>query len=318
MTQVTKLKATFWNVKEIGGVDPRNRIRPRYVLDEILSDGCDVIGLISVHRAAISLIEKEANRHGYEVTSSTVDNSSCRTNARTRHTVMLVRNGLRVLKHSSTLRFADVLKRQNGVSEMCEGLVLSATGVVLDVLPEPLAVVAIYTPQHERVDYLSPNALSPKPSDPSSKRRVYTPQPSSERKEETASDLAVWWTNEFAGEGAYLLVGGDWNLMSNPSRVDQDRRPDIASAGCDESGREWVQLFQSPHSPVYPTFPYIRGKDRPSRYIDQVFCRHAQGVSTALTVVPPPRINHLGVDLGYASDHARLCVSMSSSSLFSK
>lgn len=318
MTQVTKLKITFWNVKEIGGVDRRNRIRPRYVLGEVLSGDWDVIGLISVHRAALTLIEKEANGHGFDLAVSTVDISPDRTNARTRHTVMLVRKGLRVLKHSSTLRFADVRKRRNGVAEIRDGLVLSAAGVILDVDPEPLAIVAIYTPQHEHIDYQSPGSMSQKSSGRSGKRRIYTPQQSSKLKRETASDLAVWWTNEFAGEGAYLLVGGDWNLMSDPSRVNQDRRPDIARAGCDESGRGWVQLLQSGRDPVHPTFPYTRDRDRSGRYIDQVFCRHAQGVSAALTAAPPPKINHMGVDHGYASDHARLCVTVGNSSLFSE
>lgn len=309
MTQVTKLKVTFWNVKEIGGVDARNRIRPRYVLDEVLSDDCDVIGLLSVHPAALDFVEAEANANGYEVAASTAD-ASTGNDARTRHTVLLVREGLRVLNHSSTLRYAGVLKRRGGVAKFRDGLVLSAAGVVLDVNPEPLAVVAVYTPQHERIEYRSPDAMSQKTAGRSGSRRIYTPQQLSDSKRETAADLAVWWTNQFAGEGGHLLVGGDWNLMSDPSAMNQDQRPDIAQAGHDESGHGWIQLFQRQHNTIHPTFPYPAIATGHGRFIDQAFGRFADGVSGTLTVLPPPRIIHQGVDLGYASDHARLCVTL--------
>lgn len=301
----TTLRATFWNVMELGGTDKKSRTRRQYVFNQAFRDPWDVIGLIAVRRSARSALEKAAKQHHYEViaTPRAYWNAS---GPREAHTVMLVRRDLNVLKMGAEqITESRRIERPNASPHTTRQLLLGAAGVAVETDDTALAVVCIYTPYDKQIGLRG---------SPASSLGIQRDAPGHASasvlgayKDDICVEEAVKWANAFQHSAAAdgLIIGGDWNALSDPAF--QDRRDDIAQSGTDASGRAWTQLLQERVDPI-PTYSYGHRLNRARRFIDQAYVRLPDGFEGKLGVAPPQKIARSKVRLGFASDHAQLRV----------
>lgn len=263
------------------------------------------IGLIAVCNSARPALDESAERHGYEAIYpelpfdlSSRPKASC--------TVLLVRRDQAVLNaDASHLVERRTIWDGDSVHSQRDQLLLSAAGVTIDLDGTSLAVTCIYTPLHREIELYRPIDVVEDPSGFTTRRR-YTPQ-SSGYEQDVSTDTAVAWANDFQhASGAHgLIVGGDWNAVSDRAR--QDYRPDIELSGRDSTETPWRQLMQECTEPVR-TFSYGDRVNRAHRYIDQVYVRLPEDLDARLEVTPPPAIDKAEVRMGFASDHAQLRV----------
>lgn len=299
------LHATFWNVMELGDKEKQSRTRRVHVFNHLFREQWDVIGLIAVCNSARPALEESADQYGYEVISPRrpLDKASRPKEA---CTVMLVNRDRAVLNVDAThLVEQRMIWDGDSLHSQRDQLLLTAAGVTIDFEGISLAVACVYTPLHREIELYRP---TPVVSDPSSigKRRRYTPQEAG-YEQDVSTDTAVAWANDFQHASAAdgLIVGGDWNALSE--RALQDHRPDIERSGRDSTGRAWRQLLQERPDPV-PTYSYGDRVNRGYRFIDQVYTRLPEGLDARLEVTPPPAIDKSAVRMGFASDHAQLRV----------
>jgi len=299
------LRATFWNVMELGNKEKQSRTRRVHVFNHLFREQWDVIGLIAVCNSARPALEESADQYGYEVIGPRrpLDKASRPKEA---CTLMLVSRDREVLNVDAThLVEQRIIWDGDSLHARRDQLLLTAAGVVIDFDGTSLAVACVYTPLHREIELYRP---TPVVRDPSSigKRRRYTPQEAGYELD-VSTDTAVAWANDFQHASAAdgLIVGGDWNALSE--RALQDHRPDIERSGRDSTGRAWRQLLQERPDPV-PTYSYGDRVNRGFRFIDQVYTRLPEGLDARLDVTPPPAINKSAVRMGFASDHAQLRV----------
>lgn len=299
------LRATFWNVMELGDKEKQSRTRREYVFRHLFREQWDVIGLIAVCNSARPALDESANQHGYEVIGPrlTPDIASRPKEA---CTVMLVSRDRAVLNADAAhLVEQRMIWDGDSLHARRDQLLLTAAGVTIDFDGTSLAVACVYTPLHREIELYRPTPLV---DDPSSigKRRRYTPQEAGYERD-VSTDTAVAWANDLQHASAAdgLIVGGDWNALSE--RMLQDYRPDIERSGRDSTGRAWRQLLQERPDPV-PTYSYGDRVNRGYRFIDQVYTRLPEGLDARLDVTPPPAIDKSEVRMGFASDHAQLRV----------
>lgn len=299
------LRATFWNVMELGGKEKQSRTRREHVFNHLFREQWDVIGLIAVCNSARPALEESADQHGYEVIGPRLpaDRASKPKEA---CTVMLVSHDREVLNvDASHLVEQRIIWDGDSMHARRDQLLLAAAGVTIDFDGTALAVACVYTPVHQEIELYRP---APVVRDPSSirQRRRYTPQKAG-YEQDVSTDTAVAWANDFQHASAAdgLIVGGDWNALSE--RALQDHRPDIERSGRDSTGRDWRQLLQERVDPV-PTYSYGERVNRSYRFIDQVYTRLPERLEASLDVMPPPAIDKSEVRLGFTSDHAQLRV----------
>lgn len=299
------LRATFWNVMELGDKEKQSRTRREHVFNHLFREQWDVIGLIAVCNSARPALDESADQHGYEVIGPRLPLDMA-SRPKKACTVMLVSRDREVLKvDASHLVEQRVIWDGDSLHARRDQLLLGAAGVTIDFNGTSLAVVCVYTPLHREIELYRP---TPVVSELSShkKRRRYTPQEVG-YEQDVSTDTAVAWANDFQHASAAdgLIVGGDWNALSERAR--QDHRPDIERSGRDSTGREWRQLLQERADPV-PTYSYGDRVNRGFRFIDQVYVRLPEELDAQVEVTPPPAIGKTEVRMGFASDHAQLRV----------
>lgn len=299
------LRATFWNVMELGDKEKQSRTRRVHVFNHLFREQWDVIGLIAVCNSARPALEESADHHGYAVIGPKLprDNASRPKEA---STVMLVSRDREVLHVDAThLVEQRMIWDGDSLHARRDQLLLSAAAVTIDFNGTSMAVACVYTPVHREIALHRPAPVLRDPSN-TSKRRRYTPQETGYELD-VSTETAVAWANDFQHASAAdgLIVGGDWNALSDRAR--QDHRPDIERSGRDSTGRAWQQLLQDRPDPV-PTFSYGDRTNRAYRFIDQVYTRLPEGLDGRLDVTPPPTIEKSEVRMGFASDHAQLRV----------
>lgn len=302
------LRTTFWNVMELGDKEKQSRTRRLHVFNHLFREQWDVIGLIAVCNSARPALEKTANQHGYRIIGpkQPLDRAP---NPKEASTLMLVSLDREVTNVDATrLVEQRIISDDNSVHERRDQLLLAAAGATIDFDGTALAVATVYTPMHQDIELYRPTPVICDPSI-NEKRRRYTPQNYGYALD-VSTETAVAWVNDFQHASAAdgLIVGGDWNALSDPAI--QDRRPDIERSGRDSTGRAWRQLLQERPDPVR-TYSYGDRVNRGHRFIDQVYTRLPKGLDARLDVTPPPPIDKSEVRLGFASDHAQLRVDVS-------
>ena len=299
------LRATFWNVMELGDKEKQSRTRRVHVFNHLFREQWDVIGLIAVCNSARPALEESADHHGYEVIGPKLPRDKA-SRPREASTVMLVSRERELLDVDAThLVEQRMIWDGDSLDAQRDQLLLSAAAVTIDFDGTSMAVACVYTPVHRDIALYRPAPVVRGTSD-IRKRRRYTQQETG-YEPEVSTEAAVAWANDFKHASAAdgLIVGGDWNTLSDPAR--QDYRPDIERSGRDSTGRAWHQLLQDRPDPV-PTFSYGDRTNRAYRFIDQVYTRLPEGLDARLDVTPPPRIDKSEVRMGFASDHAQLRV----------